>query len=364
VFHHPDQGFGRLQLPRLPAPWHLVTGILRFGLLPLRDRLGILRAGTALRAIGRANATAPGDTTILEWLHTQRQRPEAIRSFWEPLAVSIMNERIETAAAGPFLRALAAAFLHDPHDAAAMLPSVGLSRLFVDGARDYIASHGGTVRCGADVAAIRLVDQSAAGVLLRNGAAVDGDAVLLAVPWHQAHTLLPEIPDEPPPASSPILSIHLWFEHDFMPEPFVGLIGRRVQWIFNRRLFAPGEGKGGHLSAVISAAHDFVGLSNGTITAIALEDVRSAYDACPAAALRSVVIREKRATYSSRPAIERLRPGPVTRVKNMALAGDWTNTGLPATIEGAIISGERAALHLLREFGIFLDAQRQGDSAR
>lgn len=353
TFHHPEHGFGRLDLPRFPVPWHLVAGILRFRLLTLRDRLGVLRAGLSLRAAGGGAAG-----TIRSWLERQRQSQEAVRTFWEPLAMAIMNERIEVAAAGPFLRALATAFLGGAGGAAAVLPTVGLSRLFVDGARSFIDTHGGEIRCGADVTALRVQADRALGVTLRGGETIDGDGVVLAVPWRQAARLLPGIAGDRVPSSSPILSVHLWFERDFMPEPFTGLIGRRVQWVFNRRRFAPDSGTGGHLSAVISAAHEFVGLSNDALIAMALEDIRSAYPDCPETALRALVLREKRATYASGVETEQLRPGTATTIGNVALAGDWTATGLPATIEGAVISGERAALHLLREFGILHDAER------
>ncbi len=133
-----------------------------------------------------------------------------------------------------------------------------------------------------------------------------------------------------------------------MKDEFVGLIGRRVQWIFNKRKIQNTDGKGGHVSAVISAAHEFVGLTNDELIRLTMEDLRSVYPTIPDQPTHAVVIREKRATFSCTPATERLRPSQKTPIPNLFLAGDWTDTGYPATIEGAIASGEKCA-GLVRE---------------
>ena len=126
-----------------------------------------------------------------------------------------------------------------------------------------------------------------------------------------------------------------------MDHEFVGLIGRTVQWIFNRRRIGGETQKGGHVSAVISAAYDVVSRSNDELVGVAVEDLRSAYPQVAAKPTHAVVIREKRATFPSGPATEQLRPGQKTSVPNLFLAGDWTDTGYPATIEAAIVSAER-----------------------
>jgi zeta-carotene desaturase len=145
-------------------------------------------------------------------------------------------------------------------------------------------------------------------------------------------------------ASTPIVSIHLWFPTDFIRHEFVGLIGRRVQWVFNRRKITAGERNlASHVSCVISAGREFVEMTNEQLIKIALDDLRSVYRATPRVPVHAVVIREKRATFSCTPEVERFRPDNATAVPNLFLAGDWTNTGLPATIEGAIVSGEKCA---------------------
>jgi uncharacterized protein with NAD-binding domain and iron-sulfur cluster len=131
----------------------------------------------------------------------------------------------------------------------------------------------------------------------------------------------------------------------------LGIIGKRVQWVFNRRMIVRDGGKGGHLSAVISAARHFVGWTNERLVGAACEDLREVFGPVVGPPAHAVVIRERRATFSCTPEVDAARPGPGTPFRNLFLGGDWTATGLPATIEGAIVSGERCAdlvLHAVR----------------
>jgi squalene-associated FAD-dependent desaturase len=350
TYHHPRKGFHTVRFPALPSPFHLVWGILRYDLLPLVDRCRMLYAGLVMPRSGSVKEKSLEDLTVEEWLDSCRQTAACKATFWEPLAVSIMNERIATASARTFVRAVREAFLGHWRNASLALPRVGLSELYVEGAREFIQRHGGTVLCSSDVTEVLFDGTAVTGVRLRDGSSVACDALVLSVPPARLPDLLPApLRDQPefsamqsvPP--SPIVSIHLWFEQDFMEQEFVGLLGRRVQWVFNKRKMMGASRRDGHVSLVISAAHQFVGLSNEELIRIALEDLQSVYPFITAEPLRAVVIREKRATFSSTPAVERLRPSQRTSVPNLFLAGDWTDTGYPATIEGAVLSGERAA---------------------
>ncbi len=348
TFHHPRRGFRVVRLPRLPVPFNVLVGILRSSLFSLPDRFRVLRAGYALRTPVTRDSKRIRGETVREWLERIGQSDEGIRSFWEPLAVSIMNEKIRKASALAFAGALRTAFLGGPRSAALAIPSVGLSRLYVEGAKAHILRHGGLLQCNADVLGVVLDAGLAAGVRLRDGTVVPADAVILAVPPQKLLSILP------PPLidtmsflssfdSSPIISIHLWFRMDFMTQECVGLIGRRIQWLFNRRIINREGGQGAHVSTVISGAHDFVDMTKEELVKIAMEDIRSVYPAAVEEPWHAVVIREKSATYSSSPALEALRPGSGTALPNVFLAGDWTATGYPATIEGAVLSAERAA---------------------
>lgn len=350
LFHHPVRGFQRMRFPELPSPWHAIPGILGSDLLSVSDRFGILRAGRDILFFNEERARRFSHLTVHQWLDLTGQSPDARQSFWDPLSISIMNEQSDRASAITLLRSLKEAFFGSWHNAAAVLPRVGLSELFVDDAVGFIARHGGTVRCSIDVTELVLQDGAIGEVRLKNGDAVQASAVILAVPWYRLDTLLSQKLKEVLRTErynvfgfSPIVSVHLWFEADFMPDDFIGLVGRRVQWLFNRRLIMGESGKGGHISAVISAAHEYVGMTNEELVHLAIEDTQSVYPGCLSRTTHAVVIREKRATFSLSPDCEALRPDQRTPIPNLFLAGDWTNTGLPGTIEGAIVSGERCA---------------------
>ncbi|MBI4535661.1 MAG: FAD-dependent oxidoreductase [Ignavibacteriae bacterium] len=348
LFHHPEKGFRKLQLPRLPAPLHLFAGVLATDLFSISDRMRLFRAGWSL--LSWKGIDVLQNKTIQEWLDSTGQSEETKRSFWEPLAVSIMNEHVEKAAAGPFLNSLRHAFLGSWRNASLALPRTGLSHVYVDGAQSFITLHGGRIYTGADVVEVIYENDLVTGVKLRDNLVVDCSVVVLAVPYYRLATMFSEelaarlsFSSFLSIESSPIVSIHLWFVNDFMNEEMVGLIGRRVQWLFNRRRICNEHGSGGHLSAVISAAHDFVSCTNEKLVQIAMEDLRSVYSSIPAEPIHAVVIREKRATFSSTPKAERRRASQQTDVPNLFLAGDWTDTGFPATIEGAVLSAERCA---------------------
>ena len=347
TFHHPRRGFQTLRLSRLHIPFNFLVGVLRCTLFSIPDRLRLVRAGNALRSAAVRDRPRLERETVQEWLERAGQSDECIRSFWEPLAVSIMNEKTRKASAFVFVKALGNAFLGGPMSAALAVPSVGLTQLYVESARRYVTLHGGSLQCNADVVKLHMEGGVAEGVKLRDDTVVRADAVILTIPPHKLVSVIPpqlreSLPQLPLIGMSPIVSVHLWFQTDFMDQESVALIGRRIQWLFNRRLINREGGKGAHISAVISGAYDFVDLTKEELVRIAVEDIRSAYPVLSERPWHSVVIREKSATYSSSPATESMRPSTMTPLANVFLAGDWTATGYPATIEGAVLSAERA----------------------
>ena len=352
-FHHPVRGFCTLELPRLSAPYNLGAGILRTDLLSGADRVRLLRAGISLLTLSARREARLAEWTIEEWLTGTGQSAEARRSFWEPLAVSVMNETCDRASALVFLRALRKAFLGHWRAAAFAVPTVGLSDLFVQPAVALIRRAGGEVRCGASVVELLTSGGVASGVRVRGSGDVEARGVVLAVPSDKVVRLLPApvrsatgLAGFDDFALSPIVSIYLWYRENFMgSEEILGLIGTRIQWLFNRRALVPSTitSPRGFVCGVISAAHQSSDLSNEELTRQAVEDLRGIYGEAAAAPLHAMVLRERRATFSPTPAFERRRPGAATSIPGLFLAGDWTATGLPATIEGAVLSAERCA---------------------
>jgi len=351
-----------LRCPRIPAPVHLLAGVLKWQPIPWRERLAAMRLARPLleaRRSLRVRATVDtggGSETVAQWLVRHGQGPVLRAWLWEPLAVAALNQSVHHAAAAPFVRVLAEMFAPDPAAAAIVLPTRPLHEMYAEPARRYISARGGDVRTSA-LARIAVRDGVAEGVEIR-GEPATARAVLSAVAWHSLSNLFaPAAPDllatmlanaaamEP----QPIVTVNLWYDREVMPELFAGLPGRTMQWVFDKRMAF--GGRASHLSLVSSGATEIASRPNEFLTALAAREVAESLPAARGATLvRATVIREKRATFSLAPG-QPPRPGPRTAVRGLYLAGDWTNTGLPATIESAVVSGHIAAAAILQELG-------------
>jgi squalene-associated FAD-dependent desaturase len=343
----------RLACPALPAPFHLAAGILEWDALSWTDRLSVLEMAVPLRNARRelqpgstAKAASPGET-VDNWLIRNGQTPRLRELLWEPLALAALNQSPQQAAAPVFARVLAEMFGADPRAAAIALPTKPLHLMYAEPARQFIENAGGTVRTGA-AARIRVHDDAVAAVESA-GEQWSADRVIAAVPWYAMADLFE---GEPPAlagvlerarrmSSSPIVTVNLWFDRPVMDEPFIGLPGRTMQWVFDKRLVLGGEAS--HLSMVSSGASSSLGLTNMALVAQAHAEILDAMPESRAARLTgATVVREPRATFSLAPG-EPARPSTETAVRGLLLAGDWMDTGLPATIESAVRSGHRAA---------------------
>ncbi len=343
-----------LSCPPLPSPWHLVGAVFEWDALSWRDRLSVLSIGGALRTArrqleGRTDslAASPGET-VENWLIRNGQSRRLREMLWEPLALAAMNQPPAEAGATAFARVLAGVFGPDPRDAAIALPSVPLTRLYVEPATQYLEARGGGVRLSA-LARVVVEDGRAAGVMLRGGDRVRAETVISTVAWHGMRGLFDTVPDglrgrverAERMRGYPIVTVNLWLDRPVLDVPFVGLPGREVQWIFDKR--AVFEGGASHLSLVSSGAERLAALSNAAVVEQAMADVRSALPEASSAALRrATVVRERLSTFSVAPG-EPERPGTITPLPGFLLAGDWTGTSLPGTIESAAVSGHAAA---------------------
>jgi squalene-associated FAD-dependent desaturase len=342
----------RLQSASLPAPWHLLGGLVRWSALSWSDRLAALRLGPALRRAARAVAAgrpleSRKNETLDRWLVRHGQTERLRELLWEPLAVAALNQSAAQVEAGPFVRVLAQMFGGTPRDSAIGVPRVPLDELYALPAAQYLSSRGSTVRTNAKArivcSAERVTEVDVAGDKLVPG------AVVCSVPWHALGDVIAPVPPALEPllaaaggmASSPIVTVNLWLDRAVTDVPFIGLPGRVMQWVFDKR-HAFGT-KASHLSLVSSGAADIVARANRDLIDLALAEVRDGLPAARDARVeRATVVREKRATFSLAPG-EPARPEPLTPINGLILAGDWTATGLPATIESAVVSGNRAA---------------------
>ncbi len=338
-----------LKCPPLPPPLHLLGGVLGWTALPWGDRLSALRLGPALL---RARAASGGSietsgATVEEWLRTHGQRPRLIEWLWEPLAVAALNQPIHEAAAEPFVRVLAEMFGPSRRASALVMPAKPLDEMYATPARAFIEARSGQVR--TDALARLNADETRVTSIDIRGERIAADTVISTVPWHQLRTLFTAVParladivaNASRTASMPIVTVNLWYDRVVMEDPFVGLPGRSMQWVFDkRRVF--GEAAS-HFSLVSSAASSLAPKRNQELIDLAAREIASSLPGARDARLvRATVVRERHATFSLS-AGEPPRPSTVTPLKNFYLAGDWTDTSLPGTIESAVISGHRAA---------------------
>ena len=343
----------RLVCPLLPPPLHLLAGVLEWDALSWRDKWSALGMASPLRLArrelepGSTTIAASPDETVESWLVRHGQTRRLRQMLWEPLALAALNQPPDRAAAPVFARVLAEMFASDPRAAAIGLPTRPLHLMYAEPARAYIETHGGSVRAGAS-ATIRHANDTVRSVTAGSDEWV-APAIVAAVPWFAFARLFDAVPAPLAEivrraramASSPIVTVNVWFDRPVIDEPFVGLPGRAMQWVFDKRT-AFGDGAS-HLSLVSSGATSLGALTNEDLIARAQEELLEALPSVRQARLtRATVVREPHATFSLAPG-QPARPGTETPLGGLFLAGDWIDTGLPATIESAVRSGHRAA---------------------
>lgn len=331
-----------LRCPALPSPLQLAAGVLAWDALPFRDRASIAGMSRALAS----DAVPQPDETVRAWLGRHGQAERLCELLWEPLAVAALNQSIDVAMATTFAEVIRRMLGPGPDDAAIAWATDSLSAVLVEPAAAFIEGHGGEVMRGASAVVTATGPQ--APTVRVDGRVVEARAVISAVPWHAVEGLFDPMPDAVRDVSTqasarrsaPIVTVNVWFDRPILEMPFVGLPGRTFQWVFDKRLVTPGAS---HLSLVCSGAESVVSLPNHEVIALAVGELSQALPAARAARVQhATAVRERRATFSLA-AGEPARPSTTTLLRGFFLAGDWTNTGLPATIESAVISGHRAA---------------------
>ncbi len=319
---------GRVSVLRrgsLPAPFHFTGSFLGMKCLGWRDKAGIARALMALRR-ERTRRADLDRISMLDWLRQKRQTPRAIDRFWRQVLVSAINEDLDGMAAVHGFQVFWLGFLAAPDAYEMGVPAVPLGELYATDAWQRV----GGVKIRLRTPVERIDD----GGIMVAGERHRADYYVCAVPFERLEGL-----GLPAPAFShaPITGVHLWFDRPITTLPHATLLDRTMQWMFNR------EG-GRYLQLVVSASRDLVPLSRADIIDIAVGDLRLYFPAVAAAKLEKAhVVKELRATFSAAPGLEQQRPGPATAVPNVFLAGDWTRSGWPATMEGAVRSGYLAA---------------------
>ncbi len=320
----------------LPAPLHLARSLLSMRCLDWRDKLSLARC---LRA-ARRERPGPDDVSFADWLRARGATPRSVARFWRPFVVSALNEEPERASARPAIQVFSEGLLSSRDSFEMGTPTVPLDSL-------YSAALAGCLGPSVRVilgSRVRRIDPSSK----------EADFYVSAVPFDRVEGLVPGLGIAGQLARfehSPITGIHLWFDRPITALEHAMLLDRQIQWLFHKG--------GGYYLVVVSASRELASVPARDIVELAVRELREFFPEARRSALAaSRVIREARATFSARPGMERLRPGPRTPHANVFLAGDWTDTGWPATMEGAVRSGYRAAEAVL---SAARDGRRTGD---
>lgn len=349
-FLHPQNGPATLHCWPLPAPLNVLSGLLSLRSLSFPHRIRLLRIGMELLSSSKQKEQALAQMTVDQWLSQCGQTGENRKYLWDVIAIGTLNDDPKLVSALLFYRVLKAAFMGAASDASLLIPRAGLSEILVDPAVNLIRSHGGEVLTNHEVDSLSFQGEKIAKVVVGKNI-FKTRSVIAAVPYFSLLPLLEKrkadsglVANISRLKSSPIITINLWFERHVFDTEFVAVLDSHIQWIFNRTEMLSLDRNRQYLSVVISGASKEVLWGKEKLVATTRSELeRVIPDLKGVKLIHSLVLKEKRATFSPTPESLALRPNPLTETKNLVLAGDWINTGLPATIEGAVLSGHRAA---------------------
>lgn len=340
-----------LDCSALPGAAGVAAGILRLRGLNFASKTAALLFAGAMRA----GLLRPDGLTVAEFLRKYRQPPEVIRRLWEPIVLATLNAAPEHAAAVLLAEVLRRAFFGKRDASQLLFAAEGLGELFAP-AGNYLENRGGRLLTSHSAEELLVENGRVVAVKFAGGETLACRAVIAAVPPKALARLLPDALRRSPPFDalndfrfSPIVSLYLWFDRPVMRGEFAAMLGTTSQWVFNRRALAAAPPDvaaryPGHVAITVSAGDAIAEQSPETLALHCAAETQSAFpEARGASLLAWKVIKEKSATFLATPDVEPRRPRPQTPLPNLFLAGDWTATGLPATLEGAAQSGLAAA---------------------
>jgi squalene-associated FAD-dependent desaturase len=329
-----------------------------------------------MRVLARTTSQKDSDTPFGDWLQRERQPENTVRYFWSVIIHGALSETVEHVSLAAARKVFIDGFLASRGAADLVLPNELLGTILDQRVGKSLADRGVTVHRGTRAMWVESDEDALLSLVLAEGDTRSVDAVIVAVPWHQAATLFPpSLLDDLPKLSAArkltpcaITAVHLWFDRSITPLPHAVLVGKLSQWIFQPRRVRAGthagdEATGDAVDAcvqartqqnqvVISAAHRLAPADKVAVLAQVREELSAAFpETNNAALLHSRVVIQPQAVFSMQPGVNSFRPPQATPIANLFLAGDWTATGWPATMEGAVRSGYLAVESLLRSIG-------------
>jgi squalene-associated FAD-dependent desaturase len=362
----PGGRVARLRRSGLPSPLHMTGSLLRYGMLPMRQRLAVAKAALAMRFLDAGDARLD-ESALGQWLVAHGQGELARRALWDLFIVSALNIAGDDASLQLAAIVIKTALLGAKDAADVGVATVPLGELHGTATAARLTGLGARVLMSAKVASVRPAAAGGFDVELGpdghdgpderdgpGGRSFAADGVVLAVPPAQASKLAAEAGVAGARrweglGASPIVNVHVIYDRQVTDEPFVAAVDSPLQWVFDKTQVA-GLNAGQYLAVSLSAADRYVGVPSAQLRDEFLAELARLFPAAAnAQVVDSFVTRERRATFRQAPGCGALRPGAATSVSGLVLAGSWTDTGWPDTMEGAVRSGHCAAQQLMRE---------------
>ncbi|MFI2733784.1 hydroxysqualene dehydroxylase HpnE [Streptomyces sp. NPDC018711] len=355
VAHPRGPRLGRIRRDGLPVPLHLARSLATYPHLSLAERASVGRAALALKKLDPADPALDG-IDFATWLGRHGQSPRTVEALWDLVGIPTLNAPAPQASMGLAAMVFKTGLLSEPGAADIGWAHVPLGELHDTRAAKELDALGVRTALRTKAERISRTDDGRWAVDVP-GERIEADAVVLAVPQHETHGLLPEGALDDPDrlldiATAPILNLHVVYDRKVLKRPFFTALGSPVQWVFDRTDSSGLTGGGQYLAISQSAAQDEIDEPVAALRAKYLPELERLLPAARGAGIRDFfVTRERTATFAPAPGVGRLRPGARTRAPGLYLAGAWTATGWPATMEGAVRSGFSAAGAALSALG-------------
>jgi squalene-associated FAD-dependent desaturase len=336
-FLEPGGRKSTLRRGMLPAPFHFTGSFLGLKFLSFADKVKIGLAMLAIR--GDRHRTDLDKISMLDWLREKRQSTRAIERYWRQVLVSAINEELDRMAAAHGLQVFWLSMLADSKSYEMGIPSVPLRELYRQDSWERVGAV--TICPRTSVTEIQIKNSRVFSVTAGERQH-PADYYISALPFERLGALGIAVPEM---EHSPITGIHLWFDRPITNLPHATLLDRTIQWMFNKS-------EGRYVQVVVSASRSLTEMPRADVIALAVRELAEFFPAVREARLEKAhVIKEVRATFSAQPGLEEKRPLTETSLGNLYLAGDWTRSGWPATMEGAVRSGYLAAEAVTRAAG-------------
>ena len=347
----------------LPSPFHLAPSFFNYSHLDISDKISICKALYQAKRTNRDNHGLD-ELPFGEWLAQNKQSSRAIEFFWDLIIMPILNDRVQDVSTTMALMVIQNGLLKYKHNADIGYPLKNLSHLMSTSAIEYLGSRSASFTLSTTVRSLKSGDGQIKSVELQNGVQLDGQIVISAVPVYNLLKILPYESLSIPYFrrleglhNSPIVNIHLWYDQKVMERKFCAFGDSPLQWVFNEddkdsdlSSIQPRVGIGSqnkipqHICVSLSAAWEYIDQPKEDLIRQFTTEMSLSFPlARQANIIRALVIKQRNATFRCSPGSGDLRPGSHTPYDNLFLAGDWTNTGWPSTMESAVRSGYNAA---------------------